>query len=190
MSTAGRERGDARRFLFDGVMIDAAAARLFVDRRERSCSRRALQLLVVLCESAGVALSRERLIDRLWPGRPRVPDEALTQAVFRARACLDRYADRLVTVRGIGLRLDAMVRCDDGFAPIESTADASAIPPAAQAASAASIAPLLQAGRIESPSSVRVPNVTRHGARANPLLLAAGLLLLALLVFWLASRSG
>lgn len=121
MSTATAALHDApkgRRFHFDGVLVDEASARLFVDGRERLCSQRAMRLIVVMCEAQGQVLPKQQVIDRLWPGGQIVSDEALTQAVFRARACLDRYANRLVTVRGIGLRLDAQVRCEEAETPL------------------------------------------------------------------------
>lgn len=88
--------------------------RLLVDGRERICSQRAFQLIVMMCESGGRLLTKQQVMDRLWPGGQVVSDEALTQIVFRARNCLDRHAERLVTVRGVGLRLDAVVREEDG----------------------------------------------------------------------------
>ncbi len=140
MNTAAlRAFAKGRRFRFDGVMVDEAAARLFVDGRERLCSQRALRLIVVMCESGGQVLPKQRVIDQLWPGGQIVSDEALTQLVFRARNCLDSYADRLVTVRGVGLRLDAAVAEieDDG----EEAPDASPLSaPMAVSAAALSFA--------------------------------------------------
>jgi DNA-binding winged helix-turn-helix (wHTH) protein/tetratricopeptide (TPR) repeat protein len=129
-----RETPVGRRFRFDGVLLDEAAGRLFVDGRERLCSQRALRLLLVMCESAGQVMPKQRVIDKLWPGGQVVSDEALTQVVFRARACLDSHADRLVTVRGVGLRLDAEVRLDEALSePILLAARESEVvlPPAA-----------------------------------------------------------
>jgi DNA-binding winged helix-turn-helix (wHTH) protein/tetratricopeptide (TPR) repeat protein len=113
MSVSAPRCAPARRFRFDRVVVDEAGARLVVEERPRACSQRALRLLVLLCENPGRTLSRQELLDRLWPGGQIVGDEALTQAVFRARACLGRHADRIVTVRGIGFRLDAEVSVDD-----------------------------------------------------------------------------
>lgn len=115
---AMRESPVGRRFVFEGVTVEESTSRLIVDGRERICSQRAFRLLVTMCESGGQVVSKQQVIDKLWPGGQVVSDEALTQIVFRARNCLDRYASRLVTVRGIGLRLDAMVREEDGAVPL------------------------------------------------------------------------
>ena len=59
MSTATAASRDAprgRRFHFDGVLVDEASARLFVDGRERICSQRAMRLIVVMCEAQGQVL--------------------------------------------------------------------------------------------------------------------------------------
>lgn len=111
---ATHEPGKGRRFVFDGVTVEESASRLIVDGRERICSQRAFRLIVVMCESGGQVVPKQQVIDKLWPGGQVVSDEALTQIVFRARNCLDRYAARLVTVRGVGLRLDAVVREEEG----------------------------------------------------------------------------
>ena len=150
MSTAALlASSQGRRFMFDGVIVDEAAGRLFVDGRERLCSQRALRLLVVMCESAGQVLPKQRVIDRLWPGGQIVSDEALTQAVFRARACLDGHADRLVTVRGVGLRLDAEVRRDDASLTIESSVG--------ELRQAAALAPTPLAASLPEPASFALP---------------------------------
>ncbi len=96
-------------YRFAAVTVDVAAHRLSVDGRPRSCSRRALDLLVMLCEAEGRVVPRQELIERLWPGGQLVADESLTQAVFRARAALGEYAHLVMTVRGVGVRLDAAV---------------------------------------------------------------------------------
>jgi hypothetical protein len=81
-----------------------------------------------------------------------VSDEALTQAIFRARAVLGAQGERIVTVRGIGIRFDAPVQREEAgndaapFAPAEppsptaSTLHA-ATPQAAQMQIAESSAP-------------------------------------------------
>lgn len=147
-----------RRFVFDGVMVDEAAARLFVDGRERSCSQRAFQLIVTMCESGGQVLTRQQVIDQLWPGGQVVSDEALTQIVFRARNCLDRYAERLVTVRGVGLRLDAAVREDDGewvSSPLDTIATTGSAEPA-------TAEPTTGARAVDTPMASNVPAVSER----------------------------
>ncbi|HEY6941009.1 winged helix-turn-helix domain-containing protein [Dokdonella sp.] len=98
------------RYRFADVVIEPEGRRVFVAARERAASRRAFDLLLTLCESPGRVLSRDELTTRLWPGGQIVSDEALTQAIFRARAVLGAQGERIVTVRGVGIRFDADVQ--------------------------------------------------------------------------------
>lgn len=98
------------RYCFADVVIEPEGRRVFVGARERAASRRAFDLLLTLCETPGRVLSRDELSARLWPGGQVVSDEALTQAIFRARAVLGAHGERIVTVRGVGIRFDAEVQ--------------------------------------------------------------------------------
>ncbi|MGN6519531.1 MAG: winged helix-turn-helix domain-containing protein [Dokdonella sp.] len=98
------------RYCFADVVIEPHGRRVFVGARERAVSRRAFDLLLALCETPGRVLSRDELSARLWPGGQIVSDEALTQAIFRARAVLGTQGERIVTVRGVGIRFDAQVQ--------------------------------------------------------------------------------
>ena len=82
---------------------------LRVDGRTLNCPRKVFDLLSLVCARPGNLISRSDVFEALWPHGQVVSDEALTRLVFRARAVLGRYADRLATIRGQGLRLDAVV---------------------------------------------------------------------------------
>lgn len=96
----------ARIVRLPGIELDLDAHRLLVDGRQRACSRRAMALLQLLCERPGRVWPRSELLDALWPGGQVVADESLSQLVFRLRAALGPRGDCIVTVRGVGVRLD------------------------------------------------------------------------------------
>lgn len=104
--------GDSVRYRFADVLIEPQGRRIFVGQRERAASRRAFDLLLTLCAMPGRVLTRDELSARLWPGGQIVSDEALTQAIFRARAVLGAQGERIVTLRGVGIRFDAEVICE------------------------------------------------------------------------------
>lgn len=56
------------RYRFDDVVIEPHGRRVFVAARERAASRRAFDLLQILCEQPGRVLTRDELSERLWPG--------------------------------------------------------------------------------------------------------------------------
>jgi DNA-binding winged helix-turn-helix (wHTH) protein len=161
-----------QRFRFDGVELDVASFSLSIDGEPVACSRRVFELLVLLCQAAGRVTSRNDLIDALWPGGQIVSDEALTQVLFRARSVLGPYAARLVTVRGVGVRLDAPISAElvdprPGNLAIGTSATAVAAPPVA--------AP-------ETASPTRQPGgPARSAPRAGPALRSAATALVATL---------
>jgi DNA-binding winged helix-turn-helix (wHTH) protein len=121
------------RVRFAGVVLDPHGHRLLVDGRQRACSTRAMALLQLLCERPGRVWARTELLDALWPGGQVVADESLSQLVFRLRAALGPYAESIVTVRGVGVRLDAQLEPEPwpdqrppvdvgGAAPVPGTA--------------------------------------------------------------------
>lgn len=105
-STVQPESGAGILYQFAGVRFDPAAFRVWVDGAERPVQPLALRLLQVLCEEHGRAVTRRELFDRLWP-RQTVADESLTQQTAKLREALGPYAGCIVTVRKVGLRLDA-----------------------------------------------------------------------------------
>ncbi len=102
-----------RYYRFAGVELDCWQHSVRVDGQACACSRKAFEFLVALCRADDRVVSRNELIAGLWPGGQVVSDEALTQVIFRARAVLGPYAPLIVTLRGVGLRLDAPVAAAD-----------------------------------------------------------------------------
>ena len=103
------EANSATRFRFLGVDVDGSARQLVVDGIEGAVPQRVIDLLLLLCREPRQALSRESICERLWPGNQIISDESITQVIYRLRSALGPYAKAVVTVRGIGLRLDADV---------------------------------------------------------------------------------
>lgn len=120
-----------RFYRFAGVELDRAQYSVRVDGQPRTCSRKAFEFLVALCRAGDRVISRSELNAELWPGGQIVSDEALTQVIFRGRAVLGPYGPLIITVRGVGLRLDAEVVGSD-VAEMRTDAPA-ASPPADEA---------------------------------------------------------
>lgn len=125
MRDRSRARDDAAervlRYRFGNVVLEVREQRLLVDGRERRLARHPFELLLALCRSPRRVLSREELHATLWPGGQIVSDEALTQTLFRVRSTLGAEAERIVTLRGVGVRLDADVTCETD--PAETAAE-------------------------------------------------------------------
>ncbi|WP_371535530.1 response regulator transcription factor [Streptomyces sp. NBC_01023] len=95
-----------------GLLLDAAARTASLDGRPVELTRREFELLEVLARNAGLVLSREQLLDRVWGYDFEVRNDAVDTFVSYLRRKLEAGArPRIVhTVRGVGfvLRDDGM----------------------------------------------------------------------------------
>lgn len=104
-----RAPAKSRRLLIGPVEVDFAATRVLRDGKPVEMSARLYRLLVYMVEHAGETLSRDQLLNQVW-GHKSVPS---TRTVDVHIAWLRRVLEedpanpqRLVTVHGIGYRLD------------------------------------------------------------------------------------
>jgi len=101
--------GDTRRFRMGDLEVDRKALRAFRDGQTIELARREVELLSVLHARAGLAVSRNELLDLCW-GRDYMPNSrALDQYVSALRRKIERDpADpRIIrTVHGVGYRHD------------------------------------------------------------------------------------
>jgi len=87
--------------------LDPRARAAWLDRAPLELSRRELALLCALAAAPGEALTKEALLRSCWGGVALAPSSrTLDRHVSRLRARLGRHAPMLVTVWGVGYRLD------------------------------------------------------------------------------------
>jgi DNA-binding winged helix-turn-helix (wHTH) protein len=92
------------RYRFAAVTLDASARRLEVDGEARHLEPKAFDLLLLLIEARQRAVSKDELLDRIWPGRV-VVEGALKRSIGLIRQALDDdpKAPRFIrTVHGVG----------------------------------------------------------------------------------------
>lgn len=141
-------------YSFAGVRLDTAARRLWVDEVERRTQPLVYNLLWLLCEQPQQVIPRDALFQRLWPDGSFPSDESLSQIVFKLRSLLGPYGGAVVTVRHVGLRLDAEVRVRE--------ADPALLPEAAPALIESTLAVAIEAAN-DAP-----PQPADAGAPARP----------------------
>ncbi len=78
---------------------------LLVNGRREPIGKRALDILSVLAEAGGRIVTKDELLERVWPGVV-VEENALQVHVVALRKALGPEADRLKTIRGVGYQLD------------------------------------------------------------------------------------
>ncbi|HET7218591.1 MAG TPA: FHA domain-containing protein [Vicinamibacterales bacterium] len=94
------------RVQFAEFTLDTEARQLFERSREVHLSPKAFELLKVLVEERPRALSKQELLDRVWPGTF-VSDASLARSVSELRSALNdhsRSAGFIQTVHGFGYR--------------------------------------------------------------------------------------
>ena len=99
---------------FADCVLDVAARRLLRGGRETHLSPKAFELLRVLAEHRGRALSKAELLERIWPG-VFVSDASLARVVTEVREAVGddaRHAHIIRTKHGFGYAFGAVVEGD------------------------------------------------------------------------------
>lgn len=101
-------KDEAELVVVGDLVIDASARRVTVDGEPVELSKREFILLWTLAREAGIVLSREELLDRVWG--PDFVGEPQTLTVYiswlrKKLSCQADEANRIVTVHGLGYKL-------------------------------------------------------------------------------------
>jgi DNA-binding winged helix-turn-helix (wHTH) protein len=103
-----RER-PVRSWRFGEACFDAVALRLTVGGAVAELEPRPLQLLALLLTHAGEVVTKDEILEALWPDRV-VTEASLTKCVARLRAALSDSEHTVIrTVHGYGYSFDAPV---------------------------------------------------------------------------------
>jgi two-component system, OmpR family, phosphate regulon response regulator PhoB len=92
-------------FVLRNLRVDEASHRVFVDDKEVHVSALEMRVLVYLFRSPGHMRTRRELLTEVWGYHPEVASRTVDTHIKRLRDKLDRAADLLQTVRGVGFRL-------------------------------------------------------------------------------------
>jgi len=96
-------------FRFAGVRFDEAAHTLTVNDQPVELERRPLELLSLLLSHAGEVVTKDEILDAIWPGRE-VTEASLTKCMARLRQAIGDDEHTLIrTVHGYGYRFAAPV---------------------------------------------------------------------------------
>jgi DNA-binding winged helix-turn-helix (wHTH) protein/TolB-like protein len=78
---------------------------LLADGQRVALGKRALDILSVLAKARGEIVTKDELLEQVWPGVT-VEENALQVHIVALRKALGSDADRLKTIRGVGYQLD------------------------------------------------------------------------------------
>jgi DNA-binding response OmpR family regulator len=92
-----------------GLKVDITARMIFIDDKSIEMSPKEYELLFYMILNRNIALSREKLICEVWGYDFYGDARTLDTHIKLLRKSLGRYSSLIVTLRGIGYRLDAKI---------------------------------------------------------------------------------
>ena len=97
-------------FVFGDLVIDTASHSVKIAGEEAPLTPKEFDLLVFLVSNKGLALSREKILQKVWNYDYYGEDRTVDTHVKMLRSHLGKYRDNIVTVWGIGYKFDPDVR--------------------------------------------------------------------------------
>ena len=93
-------------YTFGDLSIDTASHSVKVAGQEASLTPKEFDLLVFLVSNKGIALSREKILQKVWNYDYYGEDRTVDTHVKMLRSHLGKYRDNIVTVWGIGYKFE------------------------------------------------------------------------------------
>lgn len=90
----------------DGLIIDKAGRNVYVDGEKADMTPKEYELLFYLSDNAGIAVSREKLLSEVWGYDFYGDDRTVDTHIKMLRSSLGKYRDKIVTLRGLGYKLE------------------------------------------------------------------------------------
>lgn len=90
----------------DGLVIDKAGRNVYVDGVKAEMTPKEYELLFYLADNAGIAVSREKLLSEVWGYDFYGDDRTVDTHIKMLRSSLGAYRDKIVTLRGLGYKLE------------------------------------------------------------------------------------
>ena len=90
----------------DGIVIDKIAHKVLVDGKEVEMSMKEFELLVYLTDNAGIALSREKILNSVWNYDFFGDSRTIDSHIKKVRKKLGKKGSHIETVRGLGYKFE------------------------------------------------------------------------------------
>lgn len=104
----GREKPATNKNIvkMDGLVVDFDARQVSIDDQNIDMTPKEYELFFYMVKNRGIALSRESLISNVWGYDYYGDDRTLDTHIKLLRKSLGEYANRIVTLRGVGYRFE------------------------------------------------------------------------------------
>ena len=90
----------------EGLEIDMAGRNVYVDGEKVNMTPKEYELLFYLVENKGIAISREQLLSNVWGYDFYGDDRTVDTHIKMLRSSLGKYRDKIVTLRGLGYKIE------------------------------------------------------------------------------------
>ncbi len=104
--TMPQTRADGERYVFGELVIDTVSHSVTIAGKEVGMTPKEFDLLVYLAANKGVALTRERILQKVWNYDYLGEDRTVDTHIKMLRGHLGKYRDLIATVWGVGYRLN------------------------------------------------------------------------------------
>ena len=104
--TMPKAEGEGGSYAFGGLTIDSVSHSVKLDGNEVALTPKEFDLLVFLAANKGIALSREKILQKVWNYDYYGEDRTVDTHIKMLRSHLGSYRDAIVTVWGIGYKFD------------------------------------------------------------------------------------
>ena len=95
-------------FIFEDLTVDFTARTVHIDKSRIDMSPKEYDLLFYMIRNKNIALTREKLITNVWGYDFYGDDRTLDTHIKLLRKSLGRYANLIVTLRGVGYRFETV----------------------------------------------------------------------------------
>ena len=104
--TLPKEAENVESFVFGGLVVDTASHSVKIDGKEIALTPKEFDLLVFLAGNRGIALSREKILQKVWNYDYYGEDRTVDTHVKMLRSHLGPYRGMITTVWGVGYKFD------------------------------------------------------------------------------------
>lgn len=94
---------------FEGLEIDLDGRVVFVDGKKVDLTPKEYELLVFLVENENIALSRNKLLNKVWGYDFYGDDRTVDTHIKMLRNSIKEYRKYIITVRGVGYKFDTRI---------------------------------------------------------------------------------
>ena len=105
-----REKQEGESYVFGDLVIDTASHAVKIAGEEAPLTPKEFDLLVFLASNKGIALSREKILQKVWNYDYYGEDRTVDTHIKMLRSHLGKYRDNIVTVWGVGYKFDPAVQ--------------------------------------------------------------------------------